>query len=212
MKKIAFTLTELMVALGVVGILCAVMLPIIFNLMPDQNIIMAKRVYYSIQETVADLINDDACYPDRTMSDYDARVGFDDGNAYPNCAGWSSDDKTSANEKFQTLFHNRLDSNELDSDGGFTTKDKVYWKVVFDNSTFDGTKNDATYYATIIVDVNGTNSSPNCGQSTDATECTDGRTKGFDKFAVKVYADGGLEIVDEWAKDAVGIDKDITNE
>ncbi len=208
MKKIAFTLTELMVALGIIGILCAIMLPIIFNLMPDQNTIMAKRAYYAIQEVVADLINDDACYPDLTINDSGARIGFDDEAGHDGCSGWTSG--SSANSKFQTLFQNRLDGNG--SGGSFTTKDKVQWDITFGSgkNTFDGTKDDAEYYANIVVDVNGSTEKPNCGQTTSA--CTDGRTKGYDKFAVKVYADGGLEIVDEWAKAAVGIDKDITNE
>ena len=41
----AFTLSELLIALGVIGILCAILLPVIFNLMPNQNTMMAKRAY-----------------------------------------------------------------------------------------------------------------------------------------------------------------------
>ena len=50
----AFTLTELLVALGVIAILCAILLPVIFNMMPNQNTIMAKRAYYSVQSVVSD--------------------------------------------------------------------------------------------------------------------------------------------------------------
>lgn len=70
MKRLnkAFTLTELLVALGVIGILCAILLPIIFNIMPNKSTIMAKRVYYTVQTVVSDLINDEACYPDLTSA------------------------------------------------------------------------------------------------------------------------------------------------
>ena len=81
MKRLnnAFTLTELLVALGVIAILCAVLLPVIFNLMPNQNTIMAKRAYYTLQTVVSDMLNDEACYPDRTNALDNPRVGLDDG-------------------------------------------------------------------------------------------------------------------------------------
>ena len=53
----AFTLTELLVALGVIAVLCAVLMPIIFNSMPNQNIMMAKRAFYATQTVVMDLPN-----------------------------------------------------------------------------------------------------------------------------------------------------------
>ena len=80
MKKLskAFTLTELLIALGVVAILCAILMPVINNLRPNQNILMAKRAYYTVQSIVSELINDNSCYPDKTISVSDMRVGFDD--------------------------------------------------------------------------------------------------------------------------------------
>ena len=81
MKKLnnAFTLTELLVALGVIAILCAILLPVIFNLMPNQNTIMAKRAYYTMQSVISEMLNDESCYPDRTNSLNNPRVGLDDG-------------------------------------------------------------------------------------------------------------------------------------
>lgn len=80
MKKFskAFTLTELLIALGVVAVLCAILMPVVNSLRPNQNIIMAKRAYYTVQSIVSELINDDSCYPDKTLSVSDPRVGFDD--------------------------------------------------------------------------------------------------------------------------------------
>ena len=37
MKIKAFTLTELLIALAVIGVLIAILLPVIFNIMPDQK-------------------------------------------------------------------------------------------------------------------------------------------------------------------------------
>ena len=64
-QKKGFTLTELLIALGVIGMIVAILVPIIFNLIPDQSVLMAKRAYYSIQTVVSDLINDEGCYPDK---------------------------------------------------------------------------------------------------------------------------------------------------
>ncbi len=87
MKRVnnAFTLTELLVALGIIGILCAILLPIIFSILPNQNTLMAKRAYYAVQTVVAEMINDETCYPDlTTLGAGKRRVGFDDGLAYVN--------------------------------------------------------------------------------------------------------------------------------
>ncbi len=204
MKKLAFTLTELIVALGVIGILCAVLLPVIQNLLPNQNVIMAKRAYYVAQETVSDLINDDNCYPDKTLLSADARVGFDDGEGYINCYAYPAG--SSSSSKFMSLFASRLDKSSDLSGGEFTTKDGINWKF----TSVDFKTNDATSYATLVVDVNGEDK-PNCGDVTNKTNCSS-RKRSFDQFAMKVYADGAIEILDEWVKDAVHVNKDMTED
>lgn len=210
MKKFAFTLTELMVALGIIGILAAVLLPIIFNLLPNQNTIMAKRVYYATQEIVSDLINDDACYPDKTMLDSsNARVGFDDGSGYSSCTEYSSG--SSSSDKFTKLFTSRLDVKTGSGTTSFTTKDGVKWDLDFTNS--GGFKsNDSSSFIYLVVDVNGTSGKPNCGQNTYSGQCTSSRSGGYDKFAMKIYADGGIDVMDDWAKNAIDINKDVTEE
>ena len=103
MKRLnkAFTLTELLVALGVIAILCAVLLPVIFNLMPNQNIIMAKRAYYSLQTVISEMLNDTACYPDRTNAVDNPRIGLDDGKGYLGCGPWNDIDASeNATKKF----------------------------------------------------------------------------------------------------------------
>ena len=91
-NKKAFTLTELIIALGVIGILAAVLMPIIANMLPDTNAIMAKRAYYAVQNVVSDMINNGDCYPDtsRASSTDLRRLGLEDGYRYPNCVGWET--------------------------------------------------------------------------------------------------------------------------
>lgn len=231
MKLKAFTLTELLIALAVLGLLIAILTPIISNLLPDQNALMAKRAYYAAQTLVSDMLNDEACYPDHTQSDYvdpdtgesDRRVGFDDGYGYADCVKWGGVENVdtvategSAAGKFVALFRNKLDVNpNFGEEGGplFETRDGVRWSIA--DNDLDTNKNSEDALLRITVDVNG-GENPNCAQSANADanlatgdSCV-GRTDDFDIFVIDVYADGRMEIEDDWAIDAVDINKDVT--
>ncbi len=222
MRKLnnAFTLTELLVALGVIGILCAILLPVIFNLLPNQNTIMAKRAYYAAQTVVADLINSEACYPDKTSAVSGKRVGFDDGYGYPNCTLWGGENNTGTIEtegdavtKFKLLFRDKLGLSGSD-DKFTTTNDGMDW--AFSAANFSHAGDGGSILLT--VDVNGSDK-PNCGNGKNyATELGNGgddcgdRTAGFDRFQMTIYGNGKMEIADQWAKDAVKVNKNITEE
>ena len=233
LNKQGFTLTELLIALGVIGILAAVLMPIIINLLPDQNALMAKRAYYATQTIVSDLINYDSCYPDKTnLTDEDEqRVGFDDGYPTATCPNWTitssdygSDGKLKegkANQKFVTLFKELLDIKQ-EKGQSFKTKDGISWKIDDTEGThsFSKKKNNANdAYIDIYVDVNG-EEKPNRIQGNKevtifenkSTADTDA-TKDFDTFVMRVYANGKIEIdpdvEDSWAREAVDVSKDV---
>lgn len=214
----AFTLTELLVALGVIAILCAVLLPVIFNLMPNQNTIMAKRAYYAAQSVVSELINDEACYPDKTSAVTNPRVGFDDAAGSPNCIKWNEShlndsSSSSAATKFKTLFTDKLGVTL--SGEKFTTGDGINWE--FSAANFNSS-DDEGGSITLTVDVNG-DSKPNCGGSSTnpvsytGADCTD-RTTGFDQFKMKIKGNGQIVINadDKWAINAVKVDRNITSD
>lgn len=237
MKRKAFTLTELLIALAVLGLLIAVLTPVISNLIPDQNALMAKRSYYAAQTIVSDLLNDEACYPDMTQAsffnpttqsydDSNKRVGFDDGFGYQDCFLWGGTGSPAAEEggaavdyinsenaldKFTTLFKSKLDIRETNENGRFKTRDGMYWVI-----TSNLASNNKDSFLTISIDVNGEDK-PGCAQSDRASEILrtgdtcDGRVDGFDVYSMRVYADGRMEINDDWARDAVDVNKDITN-
>lgn len=207
-KRKAFTLTELLIALGVIGVLTAILMPIVFSLRPDQNTLMAKRAFYTTETIISDLLNDNFCYP--RMS---SRVGLDDGMGRSKCKKWGGEENTDAinNEnapaKLVTLFADKLDLKVPISvtDTSFQTKDGMIWTF----SNFNLEANNADSYALLTVDVNG-DKDPNCGQTPASGVCIDStRENGFDKFTMRIFARGRIQILDCWAVKAVKIDKKL---
>ena len=60
MKK-GFTLTEIMIALAVIAILTVILMPMIFKLRPNQEVLMTKRAYYQTLTIVSEMINNEKC-------------------------------------------------------------------------------------------------------------------------------------------------------
>lgn len=221
MKIKAFTLTELLVALAVIGILIALLLPVIFGLMPSQNKLMAKRAYYAVQTIVGNLLNDEACYPPKSQANTaEARGGFDDGYGYADCYMWGGEKNIEyiniedANSKFLTLFVDKLDlknnTNSVilgsgNSTYSFTTKDGIVWTAQNMNLPHSNSKP----YIELVVDLNG-DDGPNCKSKADTNGSNCSSKKDFDRFTIKIHADGRVDIVESWAADAIGINADIT--
>ncbi|MCM1339300.1 MAG: type II secretion system GspH family protein [Muribaculaceae bacterium] len=240
MKKLnkAFTLTELLVGLGVIAILCAILIPVIVNILPNQNVLMAKRAYYTIKSVVSELINNEACYPDRTTASEDERVGFDDGYGYPDCDKWGgrSEQETLEKEgdrvvKFTRLFFDQLGANGLsgcakasksstEGESGSSSegeeKEELATTSTPDGITWFCSSSDdfkpssgEDGYLQLHIDVNG-NEEPNCSDTEFGAVTKCGSATNYDQFSVKIYSDGKIELQDKWVKDAVKITKDIT--
>ncbi len=120
MRKTAFTLSELMIALTVLGLLCAALLPAIVRTMPNQNKVMIKRAYYTTANIVSDMINDPNLYPPIDSNGF-SKVGFDNmdevtygGETY---GGAITNDGKGAFAKFISLFaaHLNIDGEIEDS-------------------------------------------------------------------------------------------------
>ncbi len=60
-KKLkGFTLAELMIVLAVLAVIAAVLMPTVFNSMPDENRLKFKKGYYTLKRTIDALVNSDA--------------------------------------------------------------------------------------------------------------------------------------------------------
>ena len=212
-----FTLVELMIALAVIGVLSALVIPMLSDNSPNRNKMMMKKAYYTISDVVSDLINDTSLYPE-IGSDGTEYVGFDNLEEHGGKSGVA---------KFPALFPKRLNIDGSVSYQGdnkntsiFTTEDGMTWVI---NSTqkaksslptevSDVEEGDTQVLQTISVDVNGSKKKPNCEQGADST-CP-GKTDGFDQFTV--YVSQSDKIIPKsgqnWFVDAIGIGSDLNGD
>lgn len=196
MKKFkGFTLTELMVALAVIGILTAVVTPTIMRIKPNKNKMMTKKAYYTAENIISSLINDEHCYPDDSANNPSTTtLGFDDIGA---C---TQDGATyTGNTKFAGLFADKLNlkGSACTSAGTnyqkCTTTDGLIWYLPITDFNTTNANNIGT--TTIFVDVNG-DDGPNCRQTAKdyaGTACT-GSEDEFDQFGIKISENGKMQI------------------
>ena len=134
MKRRAFTLSELWVTLSVIGIVSVLVAPMVTNFMPDKNKARLLKYNVMLNDTINEILNNDALYHPRVTSIIEegvVREVFmnDSGDV---CAGLSC-----IQGDFVNLIQNRL----IDRLG-----DGSQWTI---------TKNEGeTYTVTIIMDEN----------------------------------------------------------
>lgn len=206
MKKLkGFTLTELMVAMGVIGILVAVVTPAIMKTRPNKNKMMIKKSFYTAEQIVSTLINDERLYPDmKEICDRGVVEGEDPTKVY--CAfGFDYDNSVryegetyAGNTKFADLFASRLNvKTEDETNHIYYTTDGIKWDL---SQTVDawtkgqdkpgkfGDQTDAAGVGKITVDVNG-DEAPNCRESNENCSADD-----FDQYVIEILATGKMRI------------------
>ncbi len=223
MKKVsAFTLSELMIALVVLGILCAIVLPAANRNNPNQNKMMMKKAYSAFNDIVSELINDGSNYPvvhnlcpDNGKNGY---IGFDCGETDSKLPYLFSQKLNSGRYRYISEDTMKTDANY--SRTGLTacngsdnscyllkSDDKMTW--AFSKKTF--TKGSYTSNITIGIDVNG-DKKPNCYQGSTDDNCKN-RTENFDQFRILLYTDGKIKIdpADTWAMEAISVSSALTD-
>lgn len=212
MKKLkGFTLTELMVAMGVIGILVAVVTPAIMKTRPNKNKMMIKKSFYTAEQIVSTLINDERLYPDmKEICDRGAVEGEDPTKVY--CAfGFDYDNSVryegetyAGNTKFADLFASRLNvKTEDETNHIYYTTDGIKWDLSGtvgawtkgqDTPGKFGDQTNAAGIGRITVDVNG-DEAPNCRESNENCSADD-----FDQYVIEILATGKMRINQDDAK------------
>lgn len=220
MKKFrGFTLTELMIALAVIGVLVAVVTPAIMKTRPNKNKMMVKKTFYTTEQIVSSLINDERLYPDMTEACENPEGVEETENFY--CA-WGFDYKSEAkyegetytgDTKFRDLFKSKLNisKDKIDNnESKFMTTDGVIWDLT--NTTGGAPSNGWTARSTtvsgagtgsILIDVNG-DDAPNAREA-------DSDADDFDQYVIEIKANGKMNIAnaDQRAAEYITINTSI---
>jgi len=210
MNKKGFTLSEVMITIGVLGVLAALLVPAVVNNAPDNSKIMFKKAYYNIERITEDLINDNVNYP----ADEDCG-GPPLNNMVCGFSNFADGPAPAGTNKFCFLMADKLNTVAADcttaminsdmNDWNFSTTDGIRWKMAIKPALdeFEVTNTVAEQFGTtIILDVNG-DRRPNCGTGDFVDACAGADVGRNDQFEIGVRYDGKLQIEPD---DAVGID------
>ena len=196
MKKYGFTLAEVLISLGIVGIATALVIPLTNQIRPDKYKTKVLNYYAAISKATNSLLDNYAIYYPITTDGSAMYIIADDGSSItPGCIGlrcnqqpliapYNTDDTytdSNGNDKYRNLMRDMLsltDTNGILSDPKGTTM------------TFIRVNNDGELdYYIIELDVNPNNNGSNC--SFKNTTCTKP-----DRFVFKVSYTGDISPYD----------------
>lgn len=201
MKKKGFTLSEVLIALTVLGILAAILIPTVMKATPKQNKALLKKAHYVLTQSIHDLINDETNYPSGsqvynnsgvlqsacTISSVAVNCDFNNIYVYNTTTPTTVD-------KFCYLLANSMEtvgavtySTPGGAPGTFTTADGIYWTVYSPSPEFPL---DNTAYTTLVtVDVNGPSKGPGCSPvaitNPTASACATGTIPDIFQFGIR---------------------------
>lgn len=198
MKKNGFTLAELVVALGVIGIITALIVPAAHKLMPDNNKVLYLKAYDTISTTIDGLKNNSKLYPICSKDNIDCASHplfsnrkpllapfnaanddrFEGKTKLCNLLAFSFDDLNNANCKSDRYTY---DASTFDNNVSFVSKNGMQWIVSPYEYSFDAAN--ANFQTDIWVDINGS-AEPNCIYSANCQKP--------DRFKFMVAADGTI--------------------
>ncbi len=180
--KKAFTLAELTVALSIVGVLAAIVVPAVHNMAPNKEMIMFKKAYGEFVRITSEMVNNDDIYPES----FDGKnIGFSNTDGYDFRGVKAATAKDDV--KFCYLFTEHASykgSRNCSSDSVYniTTNDGVAWDLPVNN--FDSAR-------TVVIDVNGTENLPNSSANS---------TPYRDRFSFTIDRYGKINITDDLTK------------
>ena len=135
MKKFGFTLSEIIITLGVVGVVAAITAPLIEGLMPDSNKAKVLKVYKTVHSINKELLNDRSLYIEGEYNNNKC-TGFGCQNLPSNPD--KNDAKYQGSQKYPHLLIDHLDVIDINYPDSsqpslveFKTSDGVTWKFTF---------------------------------------------------------------------------------
>lgn len=152
--KKAFTLAELTVALSIVGVLAAIVIPAVHNMAPNKEMIMFKKAYGEFTRISSEMVNNDDLYPES----YDGQQEGFSATSSVTFRGVTASGST----KFCKLFSAHASIKETISTCNFITNDGVQWILPYFYS--DDSDN---AYKTVTIDVNGPDVGPNSSSNSN---------------------------------------------
>ncbi len=136
MKKFGFTLSEIIITLGIIGIVAAITAPMIDGIMPDKNKAMVLKYYKIINDITTELLNNPAIYRNVNCDNTGGPEGICRGLGFTNrplVAPYKDNEKYSGINKYGYLLASKLelavDAHESDGQVVFTTTDGLEWFV-----------------------------------------------------------------------------------
>ncbi len=105
LQKKGFTLAELMIVLAVLAVIAAVLMPTVFNSMPDENKLKFKKGYYTLKRTIDQMVNSDAY--DSTEGNFGPKEGY-----YIGSHPYATTNDNDGSKKFCIEFANTLNNVE----------------------------------------------------------------------------------------------------
>ena len=194
MKKRGFTLAELLIVLGIAGVVAAVILPAINGLMPDKTKINYLKVYDELGKNIKALTSDSSIFPailKEGTSDIDVSKYPLVNNSQPLKAPFKDDTKYSGDKKFCNLlaFSMGVDDSckttSYPAQSSFTTSNGMEWWISQTKREINTAENKISYQTDIYVDVDSSKKSSNCMYGED-------NCKQPDRFKFLLAADGRL--------------------
>lgn len=191
-NKKGFTLAEIMIAMATLGVIAAIVVPTLSKFMPDSNKIMARKAYYTLEQVINDLINDEAEYPSTEVDAQSTPRGF-------NFTTKGATTIPASTSKFCYLFTQQMNtignvSCSSSGNNSFTSSDGINW-MMQNTTTF--TIAIDNYDAKIGFDVNGSKD-PNCFESAYTSTlfpstgaCTAGKKP--DRYEFGIRYDGRIQ-------------------
>ena len=194
MKKHGFTLAELLIVLGIAGVVAAVILPAINGLMPDKTKINYLKVYDELGSNIKSMVADTSLFPillKEGSTDIDVSKYPLVNNSQPLKAPFKDDTKYSGDKKFCNLlaFSMGVDDSckttSYPAQSSFTTSNGMEWWISQTKREINTAENKISYQTDIYVDVDSSKKSSNCMYGED-------NCKQPDRFKFLLAADGRL--------------------